>query len=106
MSKLKDVSDIKDAGDFINGRKKSEVLTDLIINFTGDLTKAEKWWADNGKSVTSRGFLDGFIAELLIRTMDEKEVVKYIEANGSPNNMKDKGFYTKFAKFGNDLRAK
>ncbi len=47
MSKLKDVSDIKDASDFINGRKKSEVLTDLIINFTGDLTKAEKWWADN-----------------------------------------------------------
>ena len=90
---------------FIAGRKKSEVLTDFIINGIGDLIEAEKWWKDNNTGSTATGFIGGFDEALVKKDLSDKEVEDYVKEHGSLNTLRHLSSYKARAKLARDVRA-
>jgi len=80
----------------IDGLTKAEAMNVIFADLK-DFAKAEKFWKDNGAKTVKRGFFDTYLDYLLENELDEEGVKTYIEVNGSANNLKDKGFYTKIA---------
>ena len=102
---MKNLSTIKDATTFIAGRKKNDVITSLIIEYTGDLAKAEKWWKDNGAGTTATGFIGGFDDYLIIKDRTDAEVETYIKEYGSANTLRHLSSYVARAHLAIDVRA-
>ena len=102
---MKKLDTIKDNALFINGRKKSEVVTQLIIEYTGDLIAAEKWWKDNSDGTTATGFIGGFDEALVKADMDDKAVEAYVKEYGSANTLRHLSSYKARAKLARDVRA-
>ena len=102
---MKDVKTIKDATTFINGRTKNEVITDLIIGYTGDLAKAEKWWKDNGAGTMATGFIGLYDAALVKADMDDTKVEAFVKEHGSANTLRHLSSYKARAHLARDVRA-
>jgi len=96
----------EEAESFLNGRKKAEVVTDLIANKGYDLGKAEKFWDTYGKGLSATGFIEGFDKALLEKDFNAKAVEVYVKANGTANTLRHLSSYVTRAKLGTALRAK
>ena len=102
---MKKLETIKDAAAFIGGRTKNEVVTSLIIEYTGDLKAAEKWWKDNGIGAMATGFIGAFDTALIKADMDDKAVEAFIKEHGSANTLRHLSSYKARAKLARDVRA-
>ena len=89
---------------FINGRKKGEVITDLIQNQSMDYPAAELWWKANGVGTSAIGFIAKLDESLIAGRMDEKAVLAFIAEHGTANTMRSKSYYIARAKFADELR--
>lgn len=102
---MKDLTTIKDASKFIDGRNKNEVITALIIDYTGDLAKAEKWWKENGAGTTATGFIGLYDEALVKADLDDKAVEAFVKEYGSANTLRHLSSYKARAKLARDVRA-